>query len=129
MGQHEGGGGELCGLVVILERLVVVTLDVEVSRKLHVRHQHTRPVRKNLGEKNLAFYVDLLCLVTALRPHGLVLRVVEGVKGEVLHLVEILLEEEMVCQVVQHHRVATVDSVGLERMLSNQSMHWSREPC
>ena len=65
-GQHEGSGGELRGLVVVLEGLVVVLLHVEGPRQL----------------------------VAALRPHGLVLRVVEGVQGQVLHLLIVLLQRQ-----------------------------------
>ena len=56
-------------------------------------------------------------LVAALGPHSLVLRVVEGVEGEMLDLVVILLEEEVVGQVVEHHGVPAVDGVGLAQLL------------
>ena len=41
----------------------------------------------------------------------------EGVEGKVLDLVVILLEEEVIGQVVEHHRVPTVDGVGLTQFL------------
>jgi len=50
-------------------------------------------------------------LVAALGPHGFVLSVVEGVEGEMLNFGVIFLEEEMVGEVVQHHRVGGVDRV------------------
>ena len=56
-------------------------------------------------------------LVAALWPHGLVLCVVEGVEREMLDLVVILLEEEVIGQVVEHHRVPAVDGVGLTQFL------------
>ena len=76
-------------LIVKLESLIIVSLYMEVSGKL----------------------------VAALRPHRFVLRVVEGVEGEVLDLVVILLEEEVIGQVVEHHRVPAVDGVGLTQFL------------
>jgi hypothetical protein len=64
-GEQKSRGGELRGLVVVLEGLVVVALYVEGAGQL----------------------------VAALRPHRLVLRVVERVQGQVLHLLVVLEEE------------------------------------
>ena len=58
MGQHKVGAGELSGLIIILECLVVVLLDVECPGQL----------------------------ITGLRSHGLILGVVEGVQCKLLHL-------------------------------------------
>ena len=79
----------LTNLIVVLESLVVVPLNVEVS-----------------GE-----------LVATLGSHCFILCVVEGVQRQVLHLVIILLEEEVVGQVVEHHRVPAVDGVRLAELL------------
>ena len=74
-----------------MEGLIIVALHMEVSERF----------------------------VAALRPHGFVLGVVEGVEGEgeVLDLVVILLEEEVIGQVVDHHRVPAVNGVGLTQFL------------
>ena len=41
----------------------------------------------------------------------------EGVEGKVLDLVVVLLEEEVIGQVVEHHWVPAVDGVGLTQFL------------
>ncbi len=87
--QQEGGAGELCREVVVLEGLVEVALHVE-------------------GPGHL---------IAGFGAHRLVLRVVEGVQGELVHLGVLLLVEEVVGQVVQHHRVRWVEVVCAGQLL------------
>lgn len=104
LGQDEVWRRKLSGLIIILEGLVVVALNV-------------------IGTSHL---------VARLRPHCLVFRVVKSVQRQVLHLGVILrardrlstefeepkcesynlFEEKMIGQVIKHHGVRRVNSVG-----------------
>ncbi|RMZ97827.1 hypothetical protein BpHYR1_029228, partial [Brachionus plicatilis] len=84
-GKNEAGRVELGGLVVVLERLVVVALHV------------IRP-----GQ-----------LVACLGADQLVLGVVEGVHGQLLHFLIFFLVEEVIGQVVENDGIFGVELVGL----------------
>ena len=77
-------------LVIVLESLAVVLLDVESSRYL----------------------------ITRLGSHALVFSLVESMKRQLLRFLEILLEEKVVAEVVQNHRILAVDAVCFRKSLN-----------
>lgn len=89
MRQHKIGRGKLGGLIVILKRLIVIALHVKRSRQL----------------------------VATFGSHRFILGVVESVQRQMLNLRIILFEEEMVGQVIQHHRIRRIDGVRLRQHL------------
>ena len=82
--QEEAGRGELCGLVVVLERLVIVTLNVERACQL----------------------------VAALRTHCLILCVVERMQGKMLHFLIVLEEEKRNFEPFVHSE-KNIDNMGI----------------
>ena len=84
----DSGDQSVAYLIVILESLREIVLYVEGSGQL----------------------------VTTFSSHRLVLSVVEGVQGQMLHFRVVLLEKEVVGQMIQHHRVGGVDGVSLGQL-------------
>lgn len=83
MRQHKIRRRKLGGLIVVLERLIVIVLHVERSSQL----------------------------ITAFGAHRFVFGVVEGVQGQMLHFTVVLFEEEMIGQMVEYHWIGGVDGV------------------
>lgn len=89
MRKHEIGGSELSRLIVVLERLVVVALNVKRSCQL----------------------------IATFRSHRFIFGVVEGMQRQMLHLLVVLFEEEMIGEMIQHHWIGRVDGVRLGQHL------------
>lgn len=96
MRQHKVNRRKLRRLIIVLKCLIVIALDVERSGQL----------------------------IAAFGAHRFVLRIVECVQSEMLHLLVVFLEEEMIGQMIEHHGIGRVDGVRLGQHLDAHAIRF-----